>query len=137
MIKLIYGAKGSGKTNLIISDANNYVGECDGEVVFLTDTDKYMHKVNYKIRLININDYDVRTELGLSGFVRGIVACNHDVKRIYIDGIHRMTNKSLPELQNSFEALSNHSEKYNIDFVLTASTDVLPEFMNKFEKVKA
>lgn len=137
MVKLIYGAKGSGKTNLIIQDANNYVKECDGEVVFLTDTDKYLHKINYNIRLVNVNDYDIETELGLSGFIRGIIAGNNDVKKIYLDGIHRMTKKNLTELKDTFQAISNHSAKYGVDFVLTASTDVLPDFLEKFDKVKA
>jgi len=137
MIKIIYGPKGSGKTGLIIDDANEYVKNCSGEVVFLTDTDKYMHKINYNIRLINVVDYDVQTELGLSGFIRGIIAGNHDVKRIYIDGIHRMTKTPLDKLQATIRALQMHSDKYDVDIVLTASVDELPEFMQNYEKVKA
>ena len=137
MIKLIYGAKGSGKTNLIIADANDYVEVCDGEVVFLTDTDKYLHKINYNVRLVNVKDYDVMTELGLSGFIRGIIAGNHDVKRMYVDGIHRMTKKELSELKDTFDALDAQSTKYGVDFVLTASTNDLPDFLNKYDKVKA
>ena len=137
MIKIIYGPKGSGKTGAIIDDANRYVDDCSGEVVFLTDTDKYMHQINYNIRLINVKDYDVETELGLSGFIRGIIAGNHDVKRIYIDGIHRMTRTSFDELQAMFEALELHSKKHGVDMVLTASIDTLPEYMQKFDKVRA
>ena len=137
MIKIIYGAKGSGKTNLIIEDANSYVRECDGEVVFLTDTDKYMHKINYNVRLINVTDYDIVTELGLSGFVRGIIAGNNDVKRIYVDGVHRMTRTPLENLESTFAAFEYYAKKHEVELVFTASADTLPDFFNKYTLVKA
>lgn len=136
MVKLIYGAKGSGKTGKIVDLANQNVESCDGELVFLTDTEKYMHRLNYNIRLINVKDYDVCTSLGLSGFIRGIIAGNHDVSCIYIDGIHRMTNSSIFELEDLFLSLKKYADKYNITVICTVSTDTLPEFMHDFESFK-
>lgn len=137
MIKLIYGAKGSGKTGKIVKIANQDVNTCDGELVFLTDTEKYLHQLNYNIRLINVNEYDICSALGLSGFIRGIIAGNHDVSCIYIDGVHRMTNLSISELQDFFGGLKKHSEKHGVNLVCTVSTDTLPDFMAEFEAEKA
>ena len=43
MINLIYGAKGSGKTKVIIDKANVTVSS--GDTVFITDTGRYMFDV--------------------------------------------------------------------------------------------
>lgn len=137
MIKLIYGAKGSGKTGKIVDIANQDVETCDGELVFLTDTEKYLHRLNYNIRLINVTEYDICSALGLIGFIRGIIAGNHDISCIYIDGVHRMTNLSIAELKDFFSGLKKHSSKHGVNIVCTVSTDKLPDFMSEFESEKA
>lgn len=136
MIKLLYGAKGSGKTGKIVELANETVANCDGEVVFLTDSEKYVHKLNYNVRLINVTDYDIRTILGLSGFVRGIIAGNHDVSDIFIDGVHRMTNTSVNDLQELFTSLEAHANKLNVNIICTISTDILPAYLAGYQSVK-
>lgn len=136
MIKLLYGAKGSGKTGKIVEFANETVANCDGEVVFLTDSEKYVHKLNYNIRLINVTDYDIHTVLGLSGFVRGIIAGNHDVSDVFIDGIHRMTNTSVNDLQELFTSLEAHANKLNVNIICTISTDILPDYLAVYQSVK-
>lgn len=136
MIKLIYGAKGSGKTGRIVELANQTAQNCDGEVVFLTDTEKYMHRLNYSVRLINVCEYDICTVLGLSGFIRGIIAGNHDVSVIFIDGVHRMTNTSVADLGELFDSLEKYADKHNVTIVCTVSTDVLPDFLTKYVSEK-
>lgn len=137
MIKLIYGAKGSGKTGKIVDVANEEVKTCDGEIVFLTDTEKYLHRLNYNIRLINVTEYDICTSLGLSGFIRGLIAGNHDISCIYIDGVHRMTNQNISDLKEFFYGLKKHSEKHGVNIVSTVSVDVLPDYLSVFESEKA
>ena len=53
MIKLITGAKGTGKTKIIINMANDNVDTAKGDIVFLTDTDRYMYSLRYQVRVIN------------------------------------------------------------------------------------
>ena len=40
MIKIIYGAKGSGKTKNIIDTANAAVADAKGHLIFITDTNR-------------------------------------------------------------------------------------------------
>lgn len=136
MIKLLYGAKGSGKTGRIVDLANQTAQNCDGEVVFLTDTEKYLHRLNYNVRLINVCDYDICTVLGLSGFIRGIIAGNHDVTDIFIDGVHRMTNTDVGNLGELFASLEKYANKHDVNIVCTVSTDTLPEFLTKYANEK-
>ena len=53
MIHLIYGAKGSGKTKRIIDMANASIDTTTGDIVFITDTNRYMYDIKYQIRFIN------------------------------------------------------------------------------------
>jgi hypothetical protein len=137
MLHLIYGAKGSGKTGRIIDVANDMVGKSDGEVVFLTDTDKYTFKLHYNIRLVNVKEYFIETPGSLGGFIGGIMAANADVSHIYIDGIHRMTNMHFDEMEEFFEELDKIGKAHNVELVLTISSDELPEYMRKYEVEKA
>ena len=137
MLHLIYGAKGSGKTGRIIDVANDMVGKSDGEVVFLTDTDKYTFKLHYNIRLVNVKEYFIETPGSLGGFIGGIMAANADVSHIYIDGIHRMTNMHFDEMEDFFEELDKIGKAHNVELVLTISSDELPEYMRKYEVEKA
>lgn len=134
MVEIIYGAKGSGKTGKVIDYANEACETSSGDIVFLTDTDKYMHKVKYDVRLINVSEYEIQTDIGLSGFIRGLIAGNHDIEKIYIDGVHRMTNKSLAELESFFSAVAKTSDIHGIDMIFTVSASELPEYLNGFPK---
>ena len=45
MVKIVYGAKGSGKTKRIIDMANESIESAAGNIVFITDTNRYMFDV--------------------------------------------------------------------------------------------
>ena len=53
MIQLITGNKGTGKTKAIIDIANDHVDTAKGDIVFLTDTDRYMYSLRYQVRAMN------------------------------------------------------------------------------------
>lgn len=132
MLRLIYGAKGTGKTGAMIEEANDFATQCEGAIVFLTDTDKYTYKINYNIRLVNVYEYDIHSDVELSGFIRGMIASNADIMRIYIDGAHRMTHRTYPELQDFFAELDKISTAHNVQLVLTISTEDLPDYMRQY-----
>lgn len=132
MLRLIYGSKGTGKTAQIIEEANDFAKQCEGALVFLTDTDKYTYKINYDIRLINVYEYDVHQDVELSGFIRGVIASNADIMRIYIDGVNRMTRKTYLELEGFFDELDKISTAHNVELVLTISAEELPDYMKAY-----
>ena len=134
MIKIIYGAKGSGKTKRIIDTANEDALTTNGDVVFLADTNRYMYDLKRKVRFVNINEYEIQTELGLLGFIRGMLAGNTDIVTVYIDGAHRMANRDIVDMVWFYNKLEALSEKNNTSFVLTVSADEkdLPDFIKKY-----
>ena len=139
MIQLITGNKGTGKTKAIIDIANDHVETAKGDIVFLTDTDRYMYSLRYQIRAINTSDLkrgaepNVREDM-LVGYIYGVLAGNHDIESMYIDGAHRMLGRDVSEMEHFFSDLEEIAEKTDTKFIVTVSQDEgeLPEFLNKY-----
>ena len=139
MIQLITGNKGTGKTKAIIDIANDHVETAKGDIVFLTDTDRYMYSLRYQIRAINTSDLKRGTEPNvredmLVGYIYGVLAGNHDIESMYIDGAHRMLGKDVSEMEHFFLDLEEIAEKTDTKFIVTVSQEdeELPAFLNKY-----
>lgn len=132
MIELIYGAKGSGKTQRIIDHANEKAASAKGNVVFVSDKDKYSLSIGSDVRFIVTADYKICCRECLFGFLSGIVAGNADTCHILIDGIARITGEQPEQMEAFLKALEDLSAAHKVDFTLTVSTDVLPKFMMRY-----
>lgn len=89
MIKIIYGPKGTGKTKVMIDEANGKVAAAKGHLIFITNTKRYMYDLQRDIRVIDTSDYMIAGEEALCGFVKGVVAANNDNEYLFIDGAAR------------------------------------------------
>lgn len=134
MIKLIYGAKGSGKTKRIIDMANDNIEVAHGYIVFITDTNRYMYDIRYQIRAINVVEHNIVDVDGLVGFVKGLIAGNQDIKTIYIDGAHRITKQEINDMADFYKEIEGIATNQNVEFVLSVSKDLeeLPDFLRKY-----
>lgn len=134
MIHLIYGAKGSGKTKKIIEMANASIDTAGGDIVFITDTNRYMFDIKYQIRFVNTEEHHIFTEEALLGFIKGLIAGNHDIKTIYIDGAHRIARKEVENMQDLYSELEAIAERQDVEFVLCVSKNEedLPDFLKKY-----
>ena len=132
-MKIIYGPKGTGKTKAIIESANNALEQAKGHVIFVTDTTRYTYDLSNQIRYIDITDFDIKCSCGFSGFIKGLVAANGDNEFIYIDGIARITDKQLCEMDKIFAAMEKMETNFGVKFVLTCSAakEDLPDFILK------
>lgn len=135
MIKFISGAKGTGKTKIIIDMANDNIETAKGDIVFLTDTDRYMYSLRYQVRVVNAGqlkkgDAPVSEE-ALMGFIRGLLAGNHDIETLYIDGAHRILGKTVFEMKDFFEDLRSVATSTDTKFVVTVSEseENFPDFI--------
>jgi hypothetical protein len=140
MIKLITGAKGTGKTKIIIDMANDNIETAKGDIVFVTDTDRYMYSLRYQIRTVNASvlkkgDSPVSEE-SLIGFIKGILAGNHDIETFYIDGAHRILEKPVAQMEDFYRDLYAIAKTTETAFVLTASENEenFPEFLKKYQQ---
>ena len=134
MIKIIYGAKGTGKTKKLIDAANNDVKSAKGLSVFITDNKRCMYDVSRNVRFIDVTDWAVAGEEALCGFIKGVAACNSDHEYIYLDGIARITGKALKELAGIFYMLDKISSENEITITVTCSCDEadLPDFVKRY-----
>lgn len=136
MIQIIYGAKGSGKTNQIVEDANNYAKLAKGVVVYLDRTNHRIHDLDNAIRLVDASYYELKTQSDLLSFIKGMLAANFDIERFYIDGLSRLLDCNVGELGEFYAGMEKLHNEQNVDFVLTASgaKEDLPDFVTKFIK---
>lgn len=134
MIKIISGAKGTGKTKQIIQLANANSATAKGLSVFITDTDRYVHDVVRDVRFINVSEYHIAGEDSLCGFIMGVIAGNYDIEYVYVDGIARITGKDLNDLAATFYMLEKISNQSGIVVTLTCSCEKenLPDFIAKY-----
>ena len=134
MIKVIYGSKGTGKTKMLIDAANSAVETAKGHLIFITDTKRYMYDLERDVRFIDVSDYDVAGEAALCGFVKGVIAGNHDNEYVYVDGAVRIAGKPVSELAGFFYMLEKVSENNNLTITVTISADrnELPDFVAKY-----
>ena len=133
-MKIIYGPKGTGKTKAIIDSANGALEQAKGHVIFVTDTTRYTYDLSNQIRYLDVTDFDINCSCCFSGFIKGLVAANGDNEYIYIDGIARITDKKLCELDKIFDAMAKMEANFGVKFVLTCSAakEDLPDFILKY-----
>ena len=134
MIKVIYGAKGTGKTKMMIDAANAQVESAKGHMIFITDSKRGMYDLEREVRFIDTSEYDIAGEAALCGFVKGVIAGNHDNEYVYIDGVVRIAGKPVQELGAFFYMLDKVSKNDNlvITVSVSATKEELPDFVAKY-----
>ncbi len=130
MISVIYGAKGTGKTQRIMDAANAAVDKASGQVIFITDNNESLG-VNANVKFINVADFGVRNTYELAGFLKGMLATNFDIQAVFIDGLSRLLAVEPSALKPIFDTM----EKFDgVDFTATVSADKVPNFLEKYIK---
>ena len=121
MLKLLIGVKGSGKTKTLISLVNEAVESSQGAVVCIEKGIKLRYDVNYRCRLINVDEYFVFDAEALYGFVAGILASNHDVTHVFVDSALRICNNDRDAFEKLLQSLDELSDSHKVDIVMTSS----------------
>ncbi len=134
MIKVIYGAKGTGKTKMMIDAANAAVEQAKGHLIFITDSKRGMYDLEREVRFIDVSEYDIAGETALCGFIKGVIAGNHDNEYVYIDGVVRIAGKPVQELATFFYMLDKVAKNNNmvITVSVSATKEELPDFVTKY-----
>ncbi len=134
MIKVVYGAKGTGKTKMMIDAANEAVGKAKGHLIFITDSKRGMYDLEREVRFIDTSDYDVAGEAALCGFIKGVIAGNNDNEYVFIDGVVRIAGKPVQEMAAFFYMLDKVSKTNDlvITVSVSATKEELPDFVSKY-----
>lgn len=124
MVYLLTGPKGSGKTQQMIELANEKVKTANGNVVLIKKSHRDTTSVDFNIRAICMDDYkDIATLDEFIGFLYGMVAGNHDIDTLFIDGVLKQADINLDNLPEFLQKISKISKNDNIEFYISVSAE--------------
>ncbi len=135
MIKLITGVPGTGKTKTLIKMVNEAVNVTKGSVVCVEKGIKLRFDIGYNVRLINIDEYLVTNAEALFGFIAGLIASNHDITEIFIDGALKICGDDVVAFERAVLELDVLSEKTGVNIIMTSTlakgseAEVLKKFL--------
>lgn len=89
MINVIMGLKGSGKTKKLIDAIQNTVASASGDVVCIEYGKKLTYDINYRVRLVDSEEYAITNADMLRGFLSGLHAGNFDITHVFIDNLYK------------------------------------------------
>ncbi len=135
MVKLYVGEPGSGKTKIMINEANAAAETAKGEVAFIDVVDKQSSRLDRKIRLIYTTEFEIDTLRSIYGLLCGIISANRDVEKIYMDGLEKMAKSLKPDLDEFLSLVKKFSEKNDVDVIISASIEDT-ELLSITEKYK-
>ena len=123
MIHVIMGLKGSGKTKKLIDSINETLSHASGDVVCIEYGKKLTYDINYRVRLVDSEEYGIQTADMLKGFLSGLHAGNFDITNVYIDNLY----KTIGNDRATGEAFVARCEKFatvnNMNITITISDD--------------
>ena len=128
MVQFIVGQRGKGKTKQLIGKANEVVQGCNGNVDFLDRSAQHMYELNNKVRLINVNEFQLESEDAFVGFISGIISQDHDLEYLFLDSFLKLASLEGKPITDCIRKLDGLSEKYKVNIVssLSMSPDEVP-----------
>ena len=133
MIKLIVGSKGSGKTKTIIDMMNAAAEESNGHIVCIEKGMKSTYNIKSSVRIIDVDDYNIRGYDQFYGFFMGVLAGDYDILEVYLDGILKIGDgdmEGLGELLDRFADVA--PEHVRIIATVSSDEDELTESVRKY-----
>ncbi len=134
MLKLIIGVKGTGKTKTLINLVNGALEVTKGDVVCIEKGTQLRYDIKPAARLIDADEYMITSAYSLYGFIAGILASNHDVTDLFVDGTLRICQKDMAAFDALLNELENLLAKININLTMTVSmpADAASETVKKY-----
>ena len=134
MVKLIVGNKGSGKTKRLIDMANHAVKTTNGNVVCVEKGLKLTYDLDYAVRLVDIENYNIHSYDSLYGFLAGLFAGNYDITEVFVDATFKIAGKNPVEFAALVEKVAGliADNGANITFTVSCDSSELPEGMHQY-----
>ena len=121
MLKLIIGVKGTGKTKTLINLVNGALEVTKGDVVCIEKGVKLRYDIKPTARLIDADEYMIKDAQSLYGFVAGILASNHDVTDLFVDGTLKICRGDKSAFEELVVELDKLISKLDINMIMTVS----------------
>ena len=126
MIKLLIGAKGSGKTKTLIELVNDAAVSSKGSVVCIEKGDKLRFDITSKARLIDTDYYKIDDADKLMGFIAGILASNSDITDIFVDASLKICRGDIVAFEGLLKELEVITADVNVVMTVSVAVDECP-----------
>lgn len=123
MITLLTGTKGSGKTKKLIALIDEALKNSDGHVICVEKAEDLRHSVNYQVRLVSADHYDVSGYDAFYGLLAGLCAGDHDITDILVDATLRIGSRDYAELGAFLKKVNALGKDADVKFTFTVSTE--------------
>ena len=126
MVRVIMGAKGTGKTKQLI-DMINYAAENEsGNVVCVEIGKKLVYDVSPAVRLVESSDFAADNFTFFKGFISGMYASNYDLTHVFIDSLCKIipSEPDSAEVEEFLGWLDRFSEQNQVKFTIAISADI-------------
>ncbi|MDY4222061.1 MAG: hypothetical protein SOX71_06150 [Candidatus Faecousia sp.] len=123
MIHVIMGLKGSGKTKKLIDGINTAVAQASGDVVCIEYGKKLTYDVTYKVRLVDSQEYGIKSCEMLKGFLSGMHAGNFDITHVFIDNLYKTIGADLKSAEEFIAWAAKFAADNNMEITVTLSED--------------
>lgn len=121
MLKLIIGVKGTGKTKVLIDMVNSAMDATKGDVVCIEKGAQLRFDIKPAVRLVDSEEYLINDASTLYGFIAGMLASNHDVTDLFVDGTLRICNRDMAAFEELLTKLDSLLEKVDVNVTMTVS----------------
>ena len=132
MIHVIMGLKGSGKTKKLIDSIHAAVEQASGDVVCIEYGKKLTYDVNYRVRLVDSQEYGISNLDMLKGFLSGLHAGNFDITNVYIDNLYKTIGADRATGEAFIAWCAEFANANNMNITITVSDD--PELASEAVK---
>ena len=118
MVRVIMGAKGTGKTKQMIEMINHAAENETGR--------KLVYDVSPNVRLVESSDFAADNFTFFKGFISGMYASNYDLTHVFIDSLCKIipSEPDSPEVEEFLSWLDRFSDANQVKFTITISADV-------------
>ena len=123
MIHVIMGLKGSGKTKKLIDSIHETVESANGDVVCIEYGKKLTYDVNYRVRLVDSQEYCISTPDMLKGFLSGLHAGNFDITHVYIDNLYKTIGSDRAAGEDFILWCADFAKANQMEITVTVSDD--------------
>ena len=123
MIHVIMGLKGSGKTKKLIDSINETLAHASGDVVCIEYGKKLTYDINYRVRLVDSQEYAINNSDMLKGFLSGLHAGNFDITNVFIDNLYKTIGADKAAAEDFIVWCAKFAADNNMEITITVSED--------------
>lgn len=123
MIHVIMGLKGSGKTKKLIEAISETAANASGDVVCIEYGKKLTYDINYRVRLVDSEEYGITNPDMLKGLLSGLHAGNFDITHVFIDNLYKTIGSDRATGEAFVEWCAKFAEDNGMNITMTVSDD--------------